>query len=206
METREIRLSPLDFEVRGEDDKDDEMVIKGHASVFNSLSEDLGGFREMVKPGSFKRTLDEGDDDVRALAHHDTAQVLGRTANDTLQLREDEIGLAVRIELPNNTLGKDIRESVRRGDLDKMSIGFNVAEEEWDFPTEGVAIRTITDIDLFEVSIVAWPAFRQTDISLAKRSMEQARGTVEIPSEDKFTITATTCERLLRQKQLELDL
>ena len=218
METREIRLSPLEFQVRTdgveEEEQNGEMTIKGHASVFNSLSEDLGGFREMVKPGAFRKALyelEDGEDDIRALAHHDTKQVLGRTANDTLQIQEDEVGLAVRIELPDTTVGRDTRESIKRGDLDKMSIGFNVREggETWDFPDNGPAIRTLTDIELFEVSVVAFPAFRQTDVSMAQRSMAAAKGT-EIPAEkavpNESRVSVSTYERLSRQKQLELEL
>ena len=214
METREIRLSPLDFDTKAEDEDEkdkDGMTVKGHASVFNSLSEDLGGFREIVAPGAFTRSLeavDDGDEDVRALAHHDTAQVLGRTSNGTLTLRQDDIGLSVRIDLPDTTVGRDTKTSIARKDLDKMSIGFNVPDggDEWAFPEEGPAIRTVKEIDLFEVSVVAFPAFRQTDISLAQRSMEKAQKNARTvaPETKKARISPSTYERLLKQKQLSL--
>jgi HK97 family phage prohead protease len=219
MEARELRLSPLSFEIRKHEDEEGEekksMTLRGHASVFNSLSEDLGGFREMVKPGAFRQSVqdvEDGEEDIRALSHHDTSRVLGRTSNGTLRIREDEIGLAVEIDLPDTTDGRDMQASVERGDIDSMSIGFMIRDEgeSWEFPDAGVAIRTVTDIDLFEVSAVAFPAFKQTDISVAQRSMEKAKAgaaTVpDVPAQPEQRISPATRERLLKQKQLEFDI
>ena len=58
--------------------------IIGHAAVFNSLSEMLWGFREMIAPGAFRDAILISD--VRALLNHEPSFVLGRKKNGTLKL------------------------------------------------------------------------------------------------------------------------
>ena len=121
---KEVRMLPLQ-ELRIKDDKD--AVIVGHASVFDSWSETLGGmfpFKEIVRKGAFKDTIQE--DDIRALFNHDPNYVLGRNKAGTLELEEDEVGLKVKITPPNTSWAKDLTESIRRGDISQMSIGFVV--------------------------------------------------------------------------------
>jgi HK97 family phage prohead protease len=98
--------------------------IRGYAIVFNSVSVDRGGFREIIAPEAVDRTLSEGLD-VRALADHDSAKVIGRTRAGTLRLRKDSRGLMVEIE-PDTEISyaKDIMRSVARGDVSGMSFGF----------------------------------------------------------------------------------
>jgi hypothetical protein len=85
--------------------------IVGHAAVFDQLSEKLGwGFREIIRPGAFTQTLKDKDD-VRALVDHDPSKILGRTTAGTLDLREDKKGLAVDIDTPDTTVGRDITQA-----------------------------------------------------------------------------------------------
>jgi len=139
-------------------------ILIGYASVFGIEAEIGGYFREKIQKGAFSRAINESQD-VRALVDHEPSKILGRTKAKTLSLREDEKGLAVEIQLPDTTLAKDIRESIKRGDISQMSIGFIVRQEEWDYKQE-VPLRTISDVDLFDVSVVTYPAFEDTEISL----------------------------------------
>ena len=69
---------------------DGDGTIQGYAAVFDSPSLNLGGFREIVRPGAFTQSVQR--DDVRALFNHDPNFVLGRTKSGTLALLEDERG------------------------------------------------------------------------------------------------------------------
>ena len=165
---RRITISDLELRADGEVKK-----IVGHAAVFNQLSDDLGGFREQIKPGAFKRSLKDGD--IRALVNHETRLILGRTTAKTLALEEDDRGLLSEIAPPDTTYAHDLIESLKRGDITQMSFAFRVRAggQEWDEDDEGNVVRTLTDLELFEVSPVTFPAYPQTDV--AARSLDHWR-------------------------------
>lgn len=144
--------------------------IRGYAIRFAALSQDLGGFKEMIAPEAVDRTLNEALD-VRALVDHDTAKVLGRTRSGTLRLRKDATGLRIEIE-PDEEISyaRDILRSVARGDVSGMSFGFRAIEDEWNYDG-ALPIRTVTDMRVSEVSIVTFPAYQQTNVEVAQRSL-----------------------------------
>ncbi len=145
----------------------------GHAAVFNKRSVDLGGFVEIIQPGAFRSSLDQ---DIRALIDHGGIAI-ARTSNGTLSVSEDDLGLWVEIDLPDTNAGRDIRESVRRGDVDQMSFGFTVREGGQIFSEDedGMILRTLTDINLIEASIVTFPAYPDTDVAARSVRMWQAK-------------------------------
>ena len=150
---------------------DDKKVLEGYASVFDSKT-DLGRFDEVIERGAFTRALSESQD-VRALIDHDSGRIIGRTKNGTLELREDAKGLHSRITLPDTQDGRDLATLIERGDLDAMSFGFTVKGDRWE-KQEGRNTRHISDVDLFDVSVVAYPAY--ADTTVAMRSMPKDEG------------------------------
>jgi uncharacterized protein len=151
--------------------------IRGYAIRFNAISEDLGGFREYIAPEAVDRTLSEGLD-VRALVDHDSGKVIGRTRAGTLMLRKDSKGLRIEVD-PDEEISyaKDIMRAVARGDVSGMSFGFRALSDEWDYESSEaqklkVPIRTVTDMRVSEVSIVTFPAYKQTDVEVAQRSLQ----------------------------------
>jgi HK97 family phage prohead protease len=150
-------------------------TVEGYASVFNSMSEDLGGFREIILPGAFKNAL---GDDVRALYNHDSNYLLARTTSGTLELKEDDKGLYYRFEMPNTSYGNDLLELYRRGDLTQSSFGFTVEKDSWRME-DGQHVRYIESVSsLFDVSPVVYPAY--TAASSGLRSAEpQSEGEAE---------------------------
>ena len=138
------------LEVREDDDTP---TIKGHAAVFNSLSEDFGGWREKIAPGAFTEAL---SDDVRALFNHDPNYILGRTPN-TLRIAEDARGLAVEIDPPTSQMSDHVLSAIRRGDVTQMSFGFRTVDDMWERSDDG-DIRTLLKVELFDVLPVTFPA------------------------------------------------
>jgi len=161
----EQRVMVTDLEVRSEDG----MTLEGYAAVFNSRSENLGGFTEQIAPGAFTATL-KARNDIKLLWNHDTANVLGSTRAGTLQLTEDSRGLRVKAELPDTNLGRDIAYLVKRGDIDSFSFGFSVNEDSWN--SNGTE-RTLESVRLFEVSLVSFPAYSATAGTATVRGIDQ---------------------------------
>jgi Escherichia/Staphylococcus phage prohead protease len=155
----------------------DEGKIEGYAAVFNSLSEELWGFREVIMPGAFDRALKE-EHDVRALVNHDPNQILGRTKSGTLKLSVDDHGLLAEIDPPDTQAARDALTSIRRGDLDGMSFAFRTLTDAWRME-DGVQIRELLDLELLDVSVVAYPAYPETQVSA--RALEHVKAAKELP-------------------------
>ncbi len=153
--------------------------IVGHASVFGQEADIGGWFREKVAAGAFRRALAE--DDVRALFNHDPNIVLGRNRAGTLKLTEDEVGLAYDISPPDTLAARDLLTSIERGDVSQSSFGFRVLREEWDDRSDP-PLRTILEVELFDVSPVTFPAYPTTDVAV--RSLEAWRKDHVIPNSD----------------------
>ena len=149
----------------------DKKTLEGYASMFGN-SYDLGRFDEVIERGAFTRALDE-EQDVRALIDHDPAKIIGRSKNGTLEMREDAKGLFTRIHLPDTQEARDLATLVERGDLDAMSFGFTVQADRWE-KKEGRNTRYISDVDLFDVSVVSFPA--NPDTAVALRSLQDVDG------------------------------
>jgi uncharacterized protein len=180
---KEIRTFPLS-ELRVDGDKKPKIV--GYASVFNQKSDDLGGFREIVKPGAFSKTISESD--IRALFNHDPNYVLGRKKTGTLELSEDEHGLRIAINPPETTWAKDLLTSIRRGDIDQMSFGFKTIKDDWE-KRDGENIRSLSEVRLFDISPVTFPAYPQTSVEARSKLESIAKETPEKPAADAATST-----------------
>lgn len=147
-------------------------TIEGYALKFNTLSKDLGGFREIISPEALANT---DLSDVRCLVDHDFSEVLGRTAAQTLELAVDNVGLHFRCQLPNTSYANDLYESINRGDINECSFGFVVKDDSQTWTQQdGTYIRSLDSIDeLYEISIVSIPAYEGTDAVVAQRSLER---------------------------------
>lgn len=184
-ETRVFQFEKLNVEERA-----DGMgpKITGYAAVFDKWSEDLGGFKEKIRAGAFKKAI--GKSDVRGLFNHDSNFVLGRQSNNTLTIKEDKNGLWMEIDPPDTQIIRDlVLAPIKRGDIKEQSFAFVIAEggDEWknirgEKPDE-LATRTITEVDeLFDVSPVTYPAYPDTSVAL--RSMDKAKESVFKPADD----------------------
>lgn len=160
---REQRILPIEAEWRASGAGGGQMTVRGHASVFDRLSLDLGGFRERIARGAFDAVLDTNPD-VHLVWDHSTTHVLARTKNKTLELRVDPVGLHYWAKTAPTSYAADLRVLMERGDIDQASFSFTVAKDEWEVDDAENVTRTILEIgELFDVTITAQGAYPQTD-------------------------------------------
>lgn len=219
MSKREIRTMTLDrIEIRADEgDGDGVGTLSGHAAVFNKFSDPIFGmFLEKIAKGAFSRAIKEKQD-VRALINHDDNLLLGRTKSGTLRLAEDDEGLSVDIDLPDTTFARDLAETIRRGDMDQMSFSFIPMREEWasEAGPDGEDVRTIMDVDLFDVSPVTFPAYPDTDVAVRKHTEwrkangnplteDEARApasSTDVPTVEEDSLSLGTAEAVQRQAE-----
>lgn len=165
----QVRSSAQKFETREAEGK---LYISGYFAVFNSEYEIFPGASERVAPGAFDETL---PGDIRCLIDHETRLVLGRTKSGTLTLRADSRGLWGEAEInPNDQDAMNLYERVKRGDVDQCSFGFDILDEE--FEDLGSKVRwTIKKVKLYEVSVVTFPAYEETSVTVRKRQLNEIR-------------------------------
>lgn len=170
---------PVEFRAEG----DGAIVVEGYAAVFDQPTDIAGIFTEVVARGAFKSALARGDD-VEFLINHGGLPLARSTAGN-LVMAEDDRGLKIRALLdPSDPDVQRIVPKMRAGMLDQMSFAFQATGQRWDTPADGPDVRTITDVVLFDVSIVNRGAYPQTEIALrsheeAKRQAEEAKASEE---------------------------
>lgn len=154
------------IEIRTASEDKDSRTIEGYALVFNSLSEDLGGFREQIIPEAVDGMIEASD--ILALLNHDQSRgVLARSRYGvgSLNLEIDEVGLKYRFEAPHTALGDEVLEYLRRGDITSSSFAFVIETDNWDKQSDGTYIRTIKKFRrLYDVSPVFEPAYQHTTV------------------------------------------
>lgn len=152
-------------------------LVSGYALVFESESNDLGGFTEVISKDALQGVLEKSD--VLALLNHNEDRgVLARSSygEGSLVLEIDEIGLKYLFEAPKTALGDELLEGLKRGDIRNSSFAFTVAEDNWEKRNDGTILRTITKIDqLFDVSPVTFPAYNATSVKIANRCLDKVK-------------------------------
>lgn len=151
-------------EIGDGENKESVKILSGYAAVFDSLSENLGGFKEKIAKGAFTKTL-QNSQDVRCLFGHNTMHVIGRQSAGTLTLSEDDKGLYFEV-LPDTSISwvSDLIKSIERGDITGCSFGFNIVSDEKVGDIDGLAIYQLNEVELYEVSPVAFPAYPETSV------------------------------------------
>jgi len=166
---REVRSFPTELRAEGEAGA---RKIVGHAAVFNSLSEPMWGFREVVRPGAFTKTLGEGAD-VRAYWNHDRNIILGRRSSETLELSEDSDGLAMTITPPDTQTVRDlVLVPMERRDVREASFGFRVVKDAQTVE-RGENVRELLEVALFDVSPVSEPAYPAASIDMRSLDLSE---------------------------------
>ena len=164
------------------DENDGKLRVSGYVNEVEKFSHTLGTrkkFKEKICRGTFKRALEKGND-IHFLAEHDDNKILASTRNNSLTLVEDEKGLFMTAEISPTSYGKDYHTLINDGILRNMSFGFSVDKDKWKKSHDGIYTREITDLTLYEVSVVTNPAYPQSSIQARGMSLVNE---LEIPSD-----------------------
>jgi len=169
-----FKFDDLEFR-KAQGGRSDNYTLRGHAAVFNSLSEDLGGFRELLAPGAFRAAL-RGTPDVRLLFNHSSNHVLARSTaqidgKPSLEIREDATGLHVWAIIEPRTWVNDLAIEMKSGLIDQMSFAFSLRDggDDWAVAEDETVIRTINAdgiSSLYDVSVVTQPAYQATEVGI----------------------------------------
>ena len=151
----------IDFEIKNAQEDDDYFYFEGHASTFNDV--DQAG--DVMVKGSFKRTLKDfsptGTQNERAvLWQHDMGNVIGKAT-----LKEDDTGLHFMAKLPkeDSFVSGRVIPQLKNGSISTMSFGFRTLEKHYKEQK-----RYITDVELFEISVVTIPCNMNAKITSQK--------------------------------------
>lgn len=178
-------------------------TYRGYAAKFNSWSEDLGGFREIIQPGFFDKVLSM---DVRMLFNHDVNYVLGRSVAKTMRYGQDDVGLWFEYDDPSTTWSRDLSITIGRNDVNQCSFGFIVGMEgdNWRQTDAGYERTLLAGgcEDLFDCSVVTFPAYRDT--SVAGRSLTAIKSQLLEEERAKKEADRKTAELILAD-QIEMD-
>lgn len=166
----------------------DSRKVEGRSIVFNSMSEDLGGWSEKIIPEAIDESILDNSDIFFLLNHDDDRGILGRRRNGsgslTTEIRED--GVWFSFEAPKTGLGDELLEYLRRGDVNQCSFAFTVEDDNWDRQEDGSYIRTILRFKkIYDMSAVFTPAYPATNVKCARfaeikeAEAEEARRKIE---------------------------
>ena len=150
--------------------------VEGYALIFNSLSNDLGGFTEVIEKDALNDEIIQRSDILAVMNHDSQRGVLARSKNGegSLKLEIDERGLKYSFDAPNTQLGNELLEGLRRKDISQSSFGFVVETDEVKKDNDGMFVRTIKKFkELFDVSPVYFPAYDSTSVTVDTRSIDK---------------------------------
>jgi len=140
---------------------------------YNSRSDDLGGFTEIITPSAFRKTLSEKNN-ILCLYNHDDNKILGSRNAGTLLLDNRDGALEFNVTLPDTGYANDLYELVKRGDVQGVSFGFQVVRDTWEGHT-----RKLNEVRLFEVSFTGFPAYPESMAITRILSMGEKRMNID---------------------------
>ena len=193
------RLADVELRMDG-----DTPVLDGYALVYEYRYDigggpDAGGFTEVISRGAAAKSA--GEADCRLLINHDGVPLArSRGGEGTLTLTSDDVGLKVRAELdPANPRVQELRSAMNRGDIDQMSFAFRVPKGEgrqtFDSKT---SLRTIREVQLFDVSVVTYPANPATVAKLRNDEAPAEEATDKVATGRSLDVARAQFDRLRR--------
>lgn len=177
----------------------DDRKIEGKAIAFNSISRDLGGFREQIIPEAINEDVINSSDIFFLLNHSNNRGILARQKNGFGSLKTDirDDGVYFSFEAPQTSLGDELLEYLRRGDITQCSFAFTVKDDKWERQADNSYVRTILRFDkIFDMSAVFKPAYDATEVKCARFAEIMAQEAEEAKK---------NIEELEKQREMELN-
>lgn len=168
----------VDFTVTRADDTGDGLTLEGYGAVFNTptrIDSWEGRFDEVIAPGAFKQTINQrGARGVKLQFDHGQHPLIGSIPIGSIEdLREDTRGLYVKARLADNWLVQPVRDAIADGSISGMSFRFSVVRDEWEDAADA-PVRTLREVNLYEVGPVVWPAYEETSVGVRAREIASA--------------------------------
>ena len=208
MNKREVRFAPIELRTEQEDER--VAYIEGYPIVFNQET-DMGEWREVIDPATVSD--DKMLRDVALMVGHDFGSIplahsRRNNGSGTMQLTATEEGVFMRaaLDVEGNPKAKEAYSAVKRGDLSGMSFAFTVSKEEWEDLDSDRPLRRILSFGrIFEVSLVAFPAYPGTSVQAASEgdALESVRASLESAREQLKEERAREAEQERRMAALE---
>jgi len=170
---RELRVIAKPVELRAVKGDDGGDVFSGYVFEWDTLSEDLGGWRETVRRGAASKCLASPSRNLFAVLDHDkeVAKVLGDTASGTLSVFEDDRGLGFVIHAGPTTAAKDAAIVAQRNRIG-VSFAFVCGKQNWSTQEDGTRLREILEFrELIDLALVVDAAYKSSDVTVARRSL-----------------------------------
>lgn len=169
LETRAYKRATVEYR-----SESDEPTLVGYSAVFNSYSQNLGGFVEIVDESAFNDTLARGGN-VMGCVNHDMSWLLASTESETMRLAVDTTGLQYTMmgDLSDPDWQRAVAK-VKSGKLRGSSFMFRTIDDDWSLTDDGFPLRRLLAVELIENGPVAAPAYRATanaDTQAAIRSL-----------------------------------
>lgn len=172
------------FELRADAAGGDGFTLEGYGAVFGTptrIDSWEGLFDETIARGAFAKTISERKP-VLQFDHGRDAATGSVPIGSIAELREDSKGLFVQARMHDNARVEPIRQAIASGAIDGMSFRFRVIREEWD-ESGDIPMRTINEVELFELGPVVFPAYESTSVGV--RSL-----LADLPSDERLRLIA----------------
>ena len=178
-----LRAALSDAVITRSEDTGDPIGFKGKAIVFNSptwIGSRNWGFWEQIAPGSVTKTIDEHD--IRFVQNHDPNLLLARNKAGTLRLNATDDALEVDADMAPTTYARDLALLLERGDISQMSFAFEIISETRSIADDDKDMWTVNEMKLYDVSVVTYPAYEDTEAGLRGEAFAQLCRSVGIPA------------------------
>jgi HK97 family phage prohead protease len=204
----ERRFQPTELEIREVEGQPTQRKVVGYAVRFDSLSEDLGGFKEVVLSTAFDRFLAESKHDVFLFDNHNSERALASTASKTLKFWKDSHGIRYEAVLNDSERAKQLIADMQHGEgglYRGTSFGFAIIRATLLEEPNGDIIQELRDVELYEISPVYTPAYSATSVGL--RELKETEAAVEVAVEPEPVVEVKEDKRAeLKKKILEAEL